>query len=79
MPDIPCRDAADAGELSLQVVSQPFDDSLAPAFGLLTIHDGAADVPVQVDQLAVDRQSGPMTRALREGVTYVLGSREATG
>jgi hypothetical protein len=55
-PHITGRKARDPRKLLLNVLRQPIDDPLAPPLALLPLDDQPANVPVQPDHLAVDRQ-----------------------
>jgi len=59
IPEILDGKPADAGKFPLQVACQGLNDGLSPAFGVLTLDDDPADIPIQPNQLLVDRaQSG---------------------
>ncbi len=51
-------EALHIGKLALQICRQAINDLCAPAFPLLPIEDVAADLPIQQDELAVDRNRG---------------------
>jgi hypothetical protein len=65
----------------LQVPGQAVDDGVAPTLGLLAQDDALADVPVQPEEFAVDRDSRPelggvdaLLEVAQEGV-ITLGKR----
>ena len=57
-PEVGGRKAAHAGKLRPQIGGELFNHRLAPALGLLPLHDQPADIPVQADQFPVDRFEG---------------------
>ena len=54
-PEVGGRKATHAGKLCPQIGGKLFHHRLAPAFDILPFHDHPADIPVQTDQLLVDR------------------------
>ena len=65
-PEVGSRKAAHAGKLRPQIGGELFHHRLAPAFNILPLHDHPPDVPVQADQLLVDRLEG-----------FILGGADA--
>ena len=54
--DVGAGEAADSGESRLQILAQTINDGTAPPFGLLTLDDALADMPVEGEQFPVDGQ-----------------------
>ena len=60
--NITCRKALQAGERLLHVAGEPIDDASTPTLVLLSMHDEPPDIPIELDQLLVDRQTRPELR-----------------
>ena len=56
--DVLAREPLDSRELRPDVAREPLDDPRAPTALLLTLNDLPPQVPVQLDQLTIDRQNG---------------------
>jgi hypothetical protein len=52
-------EALDLWEGAAEVLGKSVNDFCPPPFSLLTLHDVSADAPVQQNELAVHRKSGP--------------------
>lgn len=56
VPQVLPRKSANAGKRRLQIVGKTFDDRFAPSFVAVLSDDNLSDVPIQPDQLSVDRK-----------------------
>ncbi len=66
-PDVERGEAGQTGELPLQIGGHALDDFFAVVSVALGVHDGAAEVPVEGDQLAVDAGGGLELRGADAG------------
>jgi len=57
-PDIGSGEPRHIGKLSLQIHGKPIDDGGTPAFLFLLDGNRAAYVPVELDEVAIDGESG---------------------
>jgi hypothetical protein len=62
--EVRAREAGHLWEVTTEVRCQSIDDLGAPSLTLLAVEDLVPDLPVELDQLAVDREHRTSTRSL---------------
>jgi hypothetical protein len=82
-PDVLGGETRRAGKFLLQVCRQPFHHLLAVALGLLGLDNNSANVPIKLNQLAVDGNGRAKLRCadsrLEVGEKLAIANRERGG
>jgi hypothetical protein len=68
MVEVGAREAGHLREVATEIRGQPVDDLGAPALQALALENLVPDLPVQLDELAVDRERGTRARGRDPGL-----------